>query len=197
MVVSRTLSGLIMITGFILMYFIEDYEILIWGAWPCLAVGAIANHIPNIQMCLAIPTFKGTLMAFFGGVFGAGGVTALIMMEIMEAFTVGISDIFLYWLIAYIFIFIIKIVFWTPAHIDPNIADDNSYSIFSNSAIISLLTKGDQKAESASVDQTKSDQTPFLKMFQTTVKSFESKVSVKSFDRNFKTYKWPFSKNGV
>jgi len=77
-------AGIVMITGFTLMVFVEDVELLVWGAWPCIGVGAITNHISNVQMTLSTPTFRGTLMALIAGVFGAGGAVGLIMMRIME-----------------------------------------------------------------------------------------------------------------
>ena len=128
-----------MITGFTLMVFVEDVELLVWGAWPCIAIGAITNHIANVQMTLATPTFRGTFMALLAGVLGSGGAVGLLMMMIMESTNVGIGGIFFYWLIMYVVIWFVKIVFWTPVHMKANIANDNEYSIYDHSATLTWL----------------------------------------------------------
>ena len=130
-----------MCTGLILMIFIEDMELLIWGAWPCIAIGGVCNHLGNIKMTLATPTFKGTFMALLSGSFGAGGSVGLIMKRIMDDYGVRLSDIFLYWLVAYMILASLKIVLWTPVKIPPLIVNDNDYSIYAHSALL-LQCKG-------------------------------------------------------
>ena len=123
------------------MIFIEDMELLIWGAWPCIAIGGVCNHLGNIKMTLATPTFKGTFMALLSGSFGAGGSVGLIMKRIMDDYGVRLSDIFLYWLVAYMILASLKIVLWTPVKIPPLIVNDNDYSIYAHSALL-LQCKG-------------------------------------------------------
>ena len=53
-------------------------------------------------MTLATPTLKGTFMAALSGAFGAGGSVGLIMKRIMDDYDIELSDIFLYWLAAYL-----------------------------------------------------------------------------------------------
>lgn len=125
-----------MCAGFTLMIFIDDVELLIWIAWPCIGVGAICNHIPNVKMTLAIPTVKGIAMSSLAGAFGAGSAVMLIMKGIMDQYNLRIPDMFLYWLIAYIILATIKIIVWTPKHMPSVIVHDDEFSIYDNSEIV-------------------------------------------------------------
>jgi len=137
LLVVNIFSSLIMCTGLILMIFVEDVELFLWGAWPCITIAGVCNHLGNTKMAIAIPTFKGTIMACLSGCFGAGGSVGLIMKKIMDDFGVQISDIFLYWLILFLILSTMKILLWTPVKIPlVGIENDDDYSLFSNSAIL-------------------------------------------------------------
>ena len=138
----RLFSSIAMSMGLIFMIFIEDLELLVWGAWPCIAIGGICNHLANIKMCTATPTFKGTFMAGLAGSLGAGGSVALIMKRIMDDYGLRISDVFLYWLVAYLIMASLKIILWTPYQLPILITSDDEYSLYSNSILIQQC-KGD------------------------------------------------------
>ena len=89
-----------MCTGLTLMVFVENMKILIWQAWPLIAIGGVCSHLDNIKMTLATPSMKGTFMAALSGSFGAGGSVGLIMKRIMDDYGVRLCNIFIYWLLA-------------------------------------------------------------------------------------------------
>ena len=130
-----------MSVGFIFMIFLEDMELLIWGAWPCIAIGGMCGHMANAKMMLATPSFKGTFLAFLGGTLGAGGAVGLIMKGIMDLYNLQLADVFLYWLILYLGLAIIKIIAWTPIHMPDVILSDDEYSLWQNSRLLTLCNR--------------------------------------------------------
>ena len=118
------------------MILLEDVELLIWGAWPCIAIAGVCNHLGNTKMATTVPSFKGTIMACLSGCFGAGGSVGLIMKRIMDGFGLKISDIFLYWLIMFLILSTLKLLLWTPVKIPLVIENDNDYSLFEHSTIL-------------------------------------------------------------
>lgn len=139
MLVVRCFSIITMSTGLTFMMFVEDIELLVWGAWPCIAIGGICSHLSNVKMTLATPTFRGTLLSVLAGALGAGGSVGLIMQNIMNNYELNLYDVFLYWLIAYLVLSSLKLFIWTPVHM-PLITHDDEYSIYTNSALVLQCT---------------------------------------------------------
>ena len=154
---SRSLSGMIMISGLTLMIFVEQLEVLIWPAWICIAIGAISGHISNVKMTLATPTMKGTFMCLLAGVFGAGGAVGLIMKNIMDATGIGISQAFAYWLVVYIGTLAVKVIFWSPVHLPDEISDNNQYSLFRHSFLIQKCSRGPAEESSIAIKDTQEE----------------------------------------
>ena len=54
---------------------------------------------------------------------------------------IGISEVFLIWLLVYLFLWAIKLLFWSPVHMKPQIVEDDEYSLFEHSYLITCFSK--------------------------------------------------------
>lgn len=70
-------------------------------AWPCLAVGGMANHTINIRFCRAIPPIASFLMAISSGCLVAGASLILIFEFIQNATETELPDILVILIICY------------------------------------------------------------------------------------------------
>ena len=70
-------------------------------AWPCLAVGGMANHTINIRFCRAIPPIASFLMAISSGCLVAGASLILMFEFIQNATGTKLPEIFVILIICY------------------------------------------------------------------------------------------------
>lgn len=110
-VLVRIISFALMISGMLLMSFVEDVETLLWIGWPCLAVGGVINHMSNIKNIRAIPGISASLMTIVAGCFSAGGSVTLVMDQIRKSQDLSIKYIFFIWTGITILIGLIKVFF--------------------------------------------------------------------------------------
>ena len=73
-----------MLVGLFCLIMVEEDEIFVQIAWPCIAIGGIVNHMTNMKNVRAIPAISSTLMTLSAGCFGASGSMTLIIDLILE-----------------------------------------------------------------------------------------------------------------
>ena len=50
----RLISSIIMIIGFAAMMFVEEQELLVWVAWPCISTAGIANLMARVLIKISL-----------------------------------------------------------------------------------------------------------------------------------------------
>ena len=95
--ICRICSSLSMSVGLFCLIMVEEDEIFVQIAWPCIAIGGIVNHMTNMKNVRAIPAISSTLMTLSAGCFGASGSMTLIIDLILEnSKKIRLTNIFLF-----------------------------------------------------------------------------------------------------